>query len=412
MKASDLLFLTVLLSLPVQLNKFFWPQFSFVFGIPQDLLAISVYLSDVLILFYILVFAAEFIFKKGAKDRLADFYKRQKIFILAAIAFNLYLFVNALFISDRPILSLWFSSKVFEFSLLATFAQFTLSKNKVFKLSFTVLAISIFWQSCLIFLQLIFQRSLGLWFLGERSFSADTPSIAHVYIFGKQLLRPYGTFPHPNVAAAFFAVGFIILSARKGSKITKLNIFASALSLLSVFLTFSKGAAAAIFAGLVFMVKKPFYLTLVLLLSVFSAFIFFKNLPEGQVVSIAERLILSQAAVELIFKNPLFGVGSANFLHALSAFNLFSIADVRLLAPVHNVFLLIFAEEGLIGLFLFLFLLWAALKNISARWQFALAFALIVFLTVDHFLWTLQQGRFLFWLSLAYILRFSKGHIA
>ena len=88
MKASDLLFLTVLLFLPVQLNKFFWPQFSFVFGIPQDLLAISVYLSDVLIIFYVLVFAAEFIFKKGVKNRLADFYERQKIFILAAIALD------------------------------------------------------------------------------------------------------------------------------------------------------------------------------------------------------------------------------------------------------------------------------------------------------------------------------------
>src|SRR3990167_5387999 len=247
MKASDLLFLAVLLSLPIQLNKFFWPQFSFVFGIPQDLLAPAVYLSDILIIFYVLAFAAEFIFKKGVKNRLADFYERQKIFILAAIAFNLYLFVNALFISDRPLLSLWFSLKVFEFSLFAVFAQFTLSKKRLFKLSLTALAFSVFWQSSLTLLQFALQRSLGFWFLGERSFSADTPSIAHVYIFGKQLLRPYGTFPHPNVAAAFFVVSFVILSVRKESKITKLNIFTFSLSLLSVGLTFSKGAAAAIF---------------------------------------------------------------------------------------------------------------------------------------------------------------------
>lgn len=412
MKASDLLFLAALLSLPVQLNKFFWPQSSFVFGIPQDLLTISIYLSDVLIVFYVLVFIGEFVLKKGVKDKLASFYKKQKFFILAVFAFNLYLFVNALFVSDKPLLSLWFSSKVFEFSLFSVFAQFTLSKNRVFKLSLTVLAISIFWQSSLMLLQFTLQRSLGFWFVGERSFSADTPSIAHIYIFGKQLLRPYGTFPHPNVAAAFFVVAFIILSARQRSKVEKLNIFASAISLLSVFSTFSKGAAIALFASLVLMVKKPFYLSLVFFLAAFSAFILFKNLPEAQVASIAERLVLSQAALEIIFKNPLFGVGSANFVHTLSAFNLFSIADVRLLAPVHNVFLLIFAEEGIIGLFLFIMLLYAAFKNISARWQFALAFALIVFLTVDHFLWTLQQGRFLFWLSLAYILRLDKGPLA
>src|SRR3989344_3989659 len=412
MKASDLLFLATLFSLPVQLNKFFWPEFSFVFGIPQDLLAPAVYLSDVLIVFYVLVFIGEFIFKKNTLDKLISVYKRQKFFISAVIAFNFYLLINALFVSGNPLLSFWFSSKVFEFSLFAVIAQITLSGNKVYKLSFMVLAISIFWQSCLLLLQFTLQRSLGLWFLGERSFSADTPSIAHVYIFGRQLLRPYGTFPHPNVAAAFFVVNFIILSAQQGSKSTKLNIFASALSLLSVISTFSKGAAVAIVASLVFIVKKPFYLTIVFFMAAFSAFMFFKNLPEAQVASIAERLVLSQAAVELIFKNPLFGIGSANFVHSLSAFNLFSIADVRLLAPVHNVFLLIFAEEGLIGLVLFLVLLYAALKNSSARWQFALAFALIVFLTVDHFLWTQQQGRFLFWLSLAYILRSPKGYIA
>src|SRR3989304_7338226 len=104
MKASDLFFLAALLSLPIQLNKFFWPQFSFVFGIPQDLLAPAVYLSDVLIIFYFLVFISEFIFKRGAKAKLASFYKRQKIFILAAIAFNFYLFVNALFVSGKPLL--------------------------------------------------------------------------------------------------------------------------------------------------------------------------------------------------------------------------------------------------------------------------------------------------------------------
>ena len=142
MKASDLFFLAALLSLPIQLNKFFWPQFSFVFGIPQDLLAPAVYLSDVLIVFYVLVFIGEFIFKKGSKDKLASFYKRQKIFILTAFAFNFYLFVNALFVSDKPLLSLWFSSKVFEFSLFSAFAQFTLSKERIFKMSFMIVDFS------------------------------------------------------------------------------------------------------------------------------------------------------------------------------------------------------------------------------------------------------------------------------
>src|SRR3989344_9483637 len=139
MKASDLLFLAALLSLPVQLNKFFWPQFSFVFGIPQDLLAPAIYLSDVLIVFYVLAFLAEFMFGRISFGKLRSFYKGRKIFILTAVAFDVYLLLNALFISDKPLLSIWFSSKVFEFSLFAVLAQFTLSEERIFKMSFMIL---------------------------------------------------------------------------------------------------------------------------------------------------------------------------------------------------------------------------------------------------------------------------------
>ena len=412
MKVSDLFFLASLFSLPIQLNKFFWPQFSFVWGIPNDLLALAIYLSDVLIAFYVLAFILEFILERHSFGKLRSFYKSKKIFILAAAALNVYLLSNALFISDKPLMSVWFSSKVFEFSLFSVFAQLTLTKNRVYNLSLVILAISIFWQAYVMFMQFVFQKSLGLWFLGERNFSVDTPSIAHVYIFGKQLLRPYGTFPHPNVAAAFFVVSFIILSAQRRFKAKKSNIFAMAVSFLAALLTFSKGSAVAFFISLVVLVKKPLHLTIVLLIMALVAFMFFKNLPEAQVVSIAERLVLSQVAIEIIYKNPLFGVGSANFVHTISSIKLFSIADIRLIAPVHNVFLLIFAEEGIIGLFLFIMLLYGAFKNISARWQFALVAVVIVFLSVDHFLWTLQQGRFLFWLSIAYILRSPKASLA
>ena len=253
MKASDFLFLTALLSLPIQLNKFFWPQFSFVWGIPHDLLAPAVYLSDLAIILYVIVFAGELVSRKTSLGAIKAFYKRQKIFFFSAVAFNFYLFLNALFVSDKPMMSFWFSSKVFEFSLFAILAQLTLSQKRIFNASLAVLAISVFWQAYLMFLQFVAQKSLGLWFLGERSFAVDTPAIAHVYLFGKQLLRPYGTFPHPNVAAAFFAISFIILSSWQRAKTKKLSIFSMAVSFLATLLTFSKGAAAALFVGLVFL---------------------------------------------------------------------------------------------------------------------------------------------------------------
>lgn len=408
MKASELLFLGAILSLPIQLNKFFWPQYSYVLGIPRDLLAPSIYLSDILIVFYIAAVFLECSFTKKLLGKLKGVYKSRKVFILAAAAFNFYLLANALFVSDRILLSFWFSLKVLEFLIFAIFASATLSAKKIFSASLVILAISVFWQAYLMFLQFALQRSLGLWFLGERAFSVDTPSIAHIYLFGKQLLRPYGTFPHPNVAAAFFVIAFVVLSSWEGLKGAKLKAFAMAISFLAALLSFSKAAAGSFFVSLIIIVRKPLLLGAVLFAALFAVLIFFRNVPEAQIASIAERIILSQAAFDLILKKPLFGVGTANFLHSVSTFNLFSITDVRLIAPVHNVFLLIFAEEGIFGLVLFLLLLYAVFKNINSRWQTALFFVVIIYLTVDHFFWTLQQGRFLFWLALAYILSSPK----
>ena len=44
------------------------------------------------------------------------------------------------------------------------------------------------------------------WYLGERSFYASTPGIAAVSFQGRLLLRPYATFPHPNVFGGFLAI--------------------------------------------------------------------------------------------------------------------------------------------------------------------------------------------------------------
>ena len=102
------------------------------------------------------------------------------------------------------------------------------------------------------------QHSLGgiFWFLGERTFTVDTPGIARFPLclpsfFGCiEFLRSYATFPHPNVLAGYLAVGVPLLLNKQIAKYTnkqinKLNTvrkIAIVLGLLALVLTFSRSA--------------------------------------------------------------------------------------------------------------------------------------------------------------------------
>ena len=103
----------------------------------------------------------------------------------------------------------------------------------------------------------------------------------------------------------------------------------------------------------------------------------------------------------------LLGLGIGNFVPWLMTQDLH--LDRGLYQPVHNIYLLIYSEVGPIGLGLFLLFLglffWDYYRRIGFRKLFNFSFGLIigsmlVFGLFDHYLWTIQTGRLLFWLVL------------
>lgn len=397
MSRSDLLFLAVLATVPVQLNKFFFPYYSYVLGIPIDYLALSVYFSDITIV----IFLAAFVIEK--KKNLAQIDQKHRSFLIVFGLFALYLFLS----SANSLASPVFATRILLFGSLAFFAAHVFSQKKMKKPIILVLSASVLWQSILIIGQFVRQESLGLWILGERSFDSATIGIAHAQIAGFQLLRPYGTFPHPNVAAAFLTIFLLSLLGHNGlSRQSKILIWV--ISVVAIFLTFSQ-AALLVLAIAAIILTRPLRTRLVISLLVITLLgIFAKLVLAGQIASIAERLTLAQAAFDITAKNPIFGVGANNFIPQLAKLDLYSIAEIRLLQPVHNIFLLILAENGLIGLLLFVALLAAVAANIRGKTKIALFAALLVFGSLDHFLWTLHQGQMVFWLSTGYILSEQK----
>lgn len=389
--------------LPIQLNKFFFSQESFVLGIPIDYLAYSLYISDIAIAIYLMLFLLE------NYQNLKTYFVKRKIFVISLAVLSLYLIVNSVYISKLPLISLYATLKFLEFGLFATFASFDLANHNTLNLVKRVALFSLLWQSALAIYQFVFQKSFGLWLLGERSFDASTPSIAHADFFDSLLLRPYGTFPHPNVLGAYLVIFLIIVLGEPLNKtsLTKLNLLAKSALIASVLATVLTNSKTAISVLLMYVLltlrslKKFVYLALFLLLAFFA---YINFLSYSHLTSIAERLLLFSASFKIALTSPIFGIGHSNFIPELAKLNLYSIGEVRLLQPVHNVFLLILSENGVVGLILFGFYLLAISKSALRLQKLVLFFSLLIYFSVDHFLWTLHQGQFLFAITTAYIL--------
>ena len=123
------------------------------------------------------------------------------------------------------------------------------------------------------------------------------------------------------------------------------------------------------------------------------------------------RVFYNQVALNLIGKSPILGVGVGNFVWTFQ--NSYHLAESWMYQPVHNIYLLIGAESGILGLLAFLVFLFFILKNI---WRFRRDFIISCFLSLvtcflvlglfDHLLWDLQQGQLMLWIVLGVLASF------
>ena len=122
--------------------------------------------------------------------------------------------------------------------------------------------------------------------------------------------------------------------------------------------------------------------------------------------SLVNRELYNKIALNMIQAKPVWGVGLKNFVVAMDDY-----APERLLPflhqPVHNIYLLIAAETGILGLFVFLVVSFYVIKNIVRHEPGVLKYTLLIIffgmLTLglfDHYFFTIQQGSLMFWLML------------
>ncbi|MFH1535571.1 MAG: O-antigen ligase family protein, partial [Patescibacteria group bacterium] len=221
--------------------------------------------------------------------------------------------------------------------------------------------------------------------LGERTFSVSTPGIAKFDFYGRQFLRPYATFPHPNVLAAFILVVISILNKSKA-----VLFFGG----IAIFLTMSRTAIFAGFMLAIFYLRKKWLFLAGVLVLILSPILFirFSSLANFDNLTILRRGELLGNAWQIFLKYPIFGVGLNNFIPAMAG-NLIT-GPSRFLQPVHNIFLLALSETGLIGLIGLISLIGLPIF----RRPLLISWGIIIFLGMfDHYFLTLPQGyRLLF----------------
>jgi len=366
--------------LPTQLGRHFFFSFSYLNGLRVDYLAPTIYLID--IVFILMIFFNLNLF--------FSFLKEKKI-----IFFFLILSLNLFFSQLKPI-TFYSILKVFQF--LFVFYFFYKTKIDYFFVLISFLSITII-ELFLALYQLNFGKSFDgiFYFLGERHFNLSTPGIAKISFFGKEILRPYGTFSHPNSLAGFYLLFYtFILSTKNFSQFFLLKNLCLFLSSFLIFFSFSK---VAIFA---FLMVNFFYFLKIkkdCLLCFFAKVVSFFILsliffiPAGDRLSFLKRIELLNQSLKIIVKSPFFGVGLGAYVYSQSKF--VSFYPLFFNQPVHNIFLLLASEIGLpffLGLAFFLFNFFK--KNYKKKSNTFYYLIIAIFFTgfFDHYWLTLKQN--------------------
>lgn len=197
-----------------------------------------------------------------------------------------------------------------------------------------------------------------------------------LFIVG-DLRRVSGTIGWPNTYGAYAAVilcvglTFWLFDLEKHRRL--LVRAATIAGIVSLILSFSRGAWISLLVGVVFILmlgwrtkfvssktlaSLAIIALCVLLVGAFFAESILARLTEVDpgMATITDRLKLNQVAINMIQAHPILGVGINTFVEVMRQYDTTGVT-FYFPQPVHNVYLLIAAETGVIGLGLFLLML-------------------------------------------------------
>jgi O-antigen ligase len=307
-------------------------------------------------------------------------------------------------------------------------------------------------------LQFIKQKSIGLKILGESFISPDVPGVAKIEIAGEKIIRAYGTFPHPNLFAAFLfsslicGLSFLFFHQKEIPLKIRLKIPSLKINKNKLLNIHYLSGLLLIFLGILISYSRSVWLISLIAISI----IIWKYLPRSKISYLKEYLQISlykkalailfslglllaiswlaiprlclkdcpqdssfslrqkynTIAIDQIKNNPFFGIGIGNFVFKMQEENFAQLQKWEL-QPVHNFYLIIITEIGLVGFAILITLIFYRLKTLKppkTKWNKTAIYTVSGFLLLglfDHYFWTIPQGILLFWLTLAFLAVYS-----
>jgi O-Antigen ligase len=325
---------------------------------------IVIRISDVYI-FIMGLFAIRSIVKK-------QFARHQNKPLMFLLAFNGISLLSALIASKRPDVSLVFALQLCAASVVAWTTTVLARKKIIVPLVLSVAAALLLFESFIAGNQFLRNGFIGSSVENTGYQYAGSSVDENVFVF-----RPLGTFDHPNALAqtsVFLLPIFIALLYLRKTPISYLLVFGSiGAGVVSLLVSQSRSAWFSFGAGLLallYIVEKrwkyklairvnPYVITIFLLMLLMLAFLVLPQRLSQLWYSFEEeasgstRLALMQEWGVLITRFPILGVGPGMSGVEALAQNATGVLET-FSTVVHNMYLLIGAEQGIVGLWVFL----------------------------------------------------------
>ncbi|NGX56600.1 MAG: hypothetical protein K1060chlam5_00843 [Candidatus Anoxychlamydiales bacterium] len=310
-----------------------------------------------------------------------------------------------------------------------------------------ILPLALF-SSVLAIAQFINQGSIGISFLPEPVFGKNFLGSDIIYVsqnkinilklFIKnisdgQIIRSKALFYHSNMLGGFLLISsfFTMVLIEKVKKSQKyLLSFFLLLQIIALITTFSRSAFIAYFLSSILwfflMIKKRYKIKNVFLFFLFCSFfsitlfsplliergliLFKKQSLEAKELNDSSskvRYDLQNTSFKMIKKRPIRGIGFRNFIIKRDNYTIDKNVER---ANVHNIYLLIFSEIGILGVSSFLLLIFFILKD-AYKYSldsmgitlFSIFIAYLLIGLVDHYPIASQMGRYVIFLVLGYL---------
>lgn len=429
-KASHLFFYALVLSAPFSQR---WIVLEREVALYQEFAGVIVYLSDIALLFTVLLWLTAHIINPSRKLSLGPLFAT--IPLSACVSVSLASISWATF---QPVAA----ETALRMLLLLGLYLFVLNEEIAAKGALTALMLGVLLQSGIAILQFILQSHLGLGAIGELNVGPNVPNASIVQADGRFWLRGYGLTSNPNILGGYLAVGLLATLGRylsAGRRASTLLLTCIAIGTAGLIVTFSRSAwlgfalgflffslficfnhsyrklltvrmsTAAGIMGLmwvVFILWFPALFGSRILLPLGSTVGSLEKEPQhAEIRDLDQRTWEQSAALKVVQHNTLLGVGAGNF--SLGVYQQ-TRDNNYVVQPVHSVPLLIVSELGIPGAGLAGAILvtpfvgiWRSRKALSQSFYLFLwsgAFiAVLVIGIFDYYLWGSQYGRPLLW---------------